>query len=65
MAKQTKGSSKKSRTTSKAKTKKTGKEVSDKALKSARGGIIIVGGRPRISASSLSTSLSTSLLRAR
>jgi hypothetical protein len=37
MAKQTKGSSKKSGT---AKTKKTGKEVSDKALKSARGGII-------------------------
>jgi hypothetical protein len=45
MAKQTKGGSKTSAKTSKAKTKKAGKALSDKSLKSAKGGIIIVGGR--------------------
>jgi hypothetical protein len=40
MAKQTKGSPKKSGKTSKAKIKKAGKAVSDKLLESARGGVV-------------------------
>jgi hypothetical protein len=40
MAKQTKGAAKKTGKTSKAKTKKTGTEVSDKLLDSVRGGAV-------------------------